>query len=213
MPGSPDLPEYPAEIRSLMRSAEARHITHGELLSAMARFFSNASEKEARLLPALAEHPCTDVQSVARWIIEQNQKAVSLIRDLEQNRRASPLQPGVRVRLGGGYTAVYAAPCWLHGYDCFKGTFVDFADCGPGRMPAAIVKLDEPVILRDGVANYALLRLRYVANWVESETIGVHLVESLPANFPAWFAAHPHGSEHETHAWYEIEPAENPSGA
>src|ERR1700722_864278 len=55
-----------------------------------------------------------------------------LSRNFEYVRENSPLRPGMRLELFGGYD-YYSSngnPWWLNGRDCYRGTFLGFGSCG-----------------------------------------------------------------------------------
>ncbi len=123
--------------------------------------------------------------------------------------RTSPLQPGTRLFLSGGYTAAFSPAWWLNGRKNYGATFVGFADRGAGKMPVGLVQLDCEIDLTEGCGlrhkgRFALLTLRHVTNWTETETVTVHVVEVLPEDAAAFYASHPFGTEIETHATYSI---------
>src|SRR5262249_35390173 len=131
----------------------------------------------------------------------------------------SQLQPGTRLSLGGGYQGctAYSPPWWLNGRTNYNATFIAFAECGAGKMPVALVELDNEIDMTEGgglrhKGLYAVLRLLHVANWDETETVTVHVVETLPEDVEAFYSSHPFGTEIETHATYTIaeDRAENP---
>src|SRR5262249_23661282 len=131
------------------------------------------------------------------------------IQDIEQVRRTSPLRPGTRLSLSGGYTAAYSRPWWLGGRENYRATFIAFAERGAGKMPVALVELDAEIDLTEGKGQrhrgrFALLSLSSVANWSVAETVTVHVVESLPDDVEAFYPSHPFGTEVETHATYAI---------
>lgn len=87
---------------------------------------------------------------------------------------------------------------------------MEFVSRGEGKMPAALVELDEELDLtEDGgqhhKGRFALLKLAYVADWEATETIVVHIVESVPDDVTVFYADGPF--EIEARATYRIAPA------
>ncbi len=93
--------------------------------------------------------------------------------NLDYIRLNSPLQPGVRLELFGGYDyySTDGKPWRLNGQDCYRATFLRFASRGENTIPAGLVEFDE-VIERPGYKG----------------RIGV-LLASFGSNFVAWLAA------------------------
>lgn len=161
------------------------------------------------MLGQLSEHSDESVRGVAEEIREMIHRSEEQIKDIDQIRRTSPLQPGVALFLGGGYDSAYSEPFWLNGREYYKATFIDFVPCGADKMPAAFVELENEIDLTEGSGlrhkgRYALLKLRYVADWAETETVKVHIVEALPADVEAFYSSHLFGTEIESHASYKI---------
>lgn len=128
---------------------------------------------------------------------------------IDHIRTASPLQPGIALYLYGGYDSAYSKSWWLDGREYYKATFIDFVHCGTEMMPAAFVELENEIDMTEGSGlrhkgRYALLKLRYVADWAETETVKVHIVETLPADVEEYYLSHPFGTEIESHATYKI---------
>ena len=188
---------------------EQGRITCGELLNKIANFCWQHPAERDNALDHLSEHPNESVQGVAHDIREMIRQAEEQIKDIDHIRRTSPLQPDVALFLYGGYDSAYSASWWLNGREYYKATFRDFVHRGANKMPAALVELEEEIDLTEGTdlrhrGRYALLKLRYVADWCETETVQVHIIDALPADGEAFYASHPFGTEIESHATYRI---------
>lgn len=136
-----------------------------------------------------------------------------LSKDLDYVRQNSPLRPGMRVELFGGYD-YYSSdgkPRWLNGRDCYRAEFLGFASCGEDTIPVGLVEFDEPVELPGHKGRYGILRTSYSSHgfaWGETEdTVEVHLTEALPEDFAAIRSDLTADSAAETHATYRVEAA------
>jgi hypothetical protein len=110
------------------------------------------------------------------------------------------LVPGIRVRLGGGYDM---EPEWMCGRDWHCGTFEVFMP-GQGDMPAAVVRLDEPITVRGLTGSVVVLELRYVgAEWRARETVHVELCDFEPEPVP--WPRRRQGKRVESHATIDLE--------
>ena len=157
----------------------------------------------------LHQHSSERVRLIGRDLQRLLRQREEQIKDVERISRTSPLQPGTRLILSGGYTAAYSPPWWLNGRKNYNATFIAFAERDAGKMPVALVELDSEIDMTEGgglrhKGRYALLRLLHVANWDKAETVTVHVVETLPEDVEAFYSAHPFGTEIETHASYAI---------
>jgi hypothetical protein len=193
----------------LVDKYENGFFTAGELLDKLCEFCRQHPAERDELLDHLLEHSIERVRNVAQEIREMILLEESRIKDIDHLRVASPLQPGVALFLYGGYDSAYSESWWLNGRQYYLATFIDFVRCGADKMPAAFVELEEEVDMTEGAGlrhrgRYALLKLRYVANWDETETVQVHIVDSLPADVEAYYASHPFGTEIESHATYRL---------
>lgn len=167
-----------------------------EALAVLAQRMATHKEESVR-------HVATDIQD----IIERRANRVMAITEIE---KTSPLHPGVKLRLDGGYES--NNPWWLNGNDSYRATFVRFASRRANEMPVALVELEQEINMVEGSGlqhhgKYALLKLKYVADWGATETVTVHLVECFPHDVVAFYQCHPLGSEIESHATYRIATA------
>jgi hypothetical protein len=188
---------------------EAGEFTSGELLNEISKFCWNHPAEREQVLDDLSRNPFEAVQSVVQEVRDSIRQDEERIKDIDQLRRTSPLQPGVALILFGGYDSAYSESWWLNGRRHYKATFIDFVHRGADKMPAAFVKLEEEIDLTEASGqlhkgSYALLKLRYVADWRDTETVGVHIVDALPADVEAFYSSHPFGTEIESHATYRI---------
>jgi hypothetical protein len=218
-----DRGEFSRELRSATVAALQSSSSVSELLVLHERGAVTALEIEEALwahchdkpvlaleiTKALQQHPSEVAHSIGHGLERSLRRRQEQLKDVDLIRGTSPLQPGARLILSGGYTAAFSQPWWLNGGESYKATFVGFAERGYDKMPAAMVKLDceidmtEESGLRHRGQN-ALLSLLHVANWVRTEIVTVHVVESLPEDVEAFYSTHPFGTEIETHARYAI---------
>lgn len=196
------------EIDYLVRQLDRRIIQWNEFTQSVLRYTYTNTNRAAEVLEKLNEHKDhanddvrRSVEEARKMIFEQE----NLVRDITAIRRTSPLQPGVRVRVGGGYTAAYSAPTWLGGRDHAMATFLDFVERGRGKMPGAVVEFDEPIEVATLKGKYGILTLRYVADWIDSETVAVHITDLAPEAIKEFALTLSESSEVETHAYYRIE--------
>jgi hypothetical protein len=197
----------------LIRALDRGFITSTEFVSHAQRLAGGSAADAAELLDrlgSLSSHSNEWVRSGAADAIQGVQEAArrraEQIKDIEVVRRTSPLQPGTRVALGGGYSAAFGPPSWLGGRDQYTATFLGFAQYRPDIMPVAHVEFDDEVALPRVRGRYGLLRLLYVANWAATETVVVHILESLPEDIGPFCGMPPDPlpSEVETHATYRV---------
>jgi hypothetical protein len=188
---------------------ECGELSYYEMLNELCKFCWRYPAERDKLFDYLLEYPMEKVNEVALEIQEMIRNSEKQSNDLNQIRKTSPLQPGVVLFLGGGYDAAYSNPWWLNGQTYYRATFKDFVDRGADKMPAAFIELEEEIDLTEGSGlrhwgRFALLKLTFVANWDETETVQVHIVDALPADVEAFYSAHDFGSEIESHATYRI---------
>ena len=104
---------------------------------------------------------------------------------------------GDRIRLFGGYDDL----SWLGGRNDVRGVVEDLVP-GENDVPAAVVKLDEALHIRQTHGRWVVLHLRYVgATW---QNVGIVHVELLEARPPAMPRYRPTGAHIESHATYEL---------
>lgn len=87
------------------------------------------------------------------------------------------LRTGDRVRLSGGYDM---EPPWLSGVAAVEGTVASFIP-GQNKQPAAVIKLDVPLVAKGATGDTLVLELRYEgATWGAMETVHVELCDFTP---------------------------------
>jgi len=183
------------------------HITREEVYSEIWQY---CPDNDIRVIVArrMMGHSDQWVRIIGTSILEMLEYIENLVTDIKVIEKTSPLQPGVRLRLDGGYNGSYS--WWLDGKKCYLATFIRFVERASGEMPAAFVELDDEIDMTEGSGRrhhgkYALIRLRLYAEWKETETIVVHIVEQLPDDIVEFYKTLPKYSEFETHATYRIE--------
>lgn len=203
--------EHPSEgfVSAVLARYRAGEMTRDEVVEAVLRRCHEQPAAAAALVRILRQHPEESARGVGGDVQELLRRRAQQVKDIEQIRRSSPLRPGSRLALGGGYTAAYSRPWWLNGRECYLATFIDFAARGAGEMPVARVALDDEIDMveaggRRHRGRHALLKLLHVADWAATETVTVHVVESLPDDVGAFYAVHPFGTEIESHATYTL---------
>ncbi|HEY3301856.1 MAG TPA: hypothetical protein VGJ90_13880 [Methylophilaceae bacterium] len=107
------------------------------------------------------------------------------------------LKVGDRIRLSGGYDM---EPKWLAGNDCYFGAIIEFI-LGQNQTPAAVVKLDQPIIFDDTTSDIVILELRYEGSkWSKKETVHIELCDFMPQ--AASWKSRKQGNWVESHATY-----------
>ncbi|WP_144972869.1 hypothetical protein [Bremerella volcania] len=160
------------------------------------------------LIQKIEKHPESWVRDIAEDLKDTLQRIRDRITDLDEIERSSPLKPGARIFLTGGYE--HPEPWWLAGRDGYWGTFVRFAPASEGAMPIAFVKLDQEIHRIEAVGTRhegvcALLRLTGVAaKWESSGTVTIHVVQEFPQDVATFYDEHPFGTELEWGATYQL---------
>ena len=199
------------EFEQLIRQRERGFIAGNEFVEKVFYYVWRYPDQRSDVANQLANHPDAAIREALASIQDLFGRIEEQIRDVTQIRRSSPLRPGSRLVLDGGYDV--ARPFWLNGREYYAATFIQFAECGSSKMPVALVELDEEVDVTEASGlrhrgRYAILRLRYLGNWTASETVTVHIVEVLPQDLEAFYSSHPFGTEIESHATYRIAMAD-----
>lgn len=104
------------------------------------------------------------------------------------------LEVGDRVLVSGGYEA---NPGWLGGRDGLPGTIERFIP-GQGRVPAAVVRTDDPVAAGGVTGSILVMELRWVdATWHSGAVAHIELCDFQPEARPwqerrqgAWVESH-----------------------
>jgi len=192
----------------LIELHEAGHITRQEVMNEIWNHLAADVDRLKTVARRMANHHEQWVRETAAEIQSSITRRENRVTDISDIIRISPLQPGVRIRLDGGYER--SNPWWLNGNAYYSATFVRFVSRGADEMPVAFVELDRDVQMIEGSGlqhrgKYALLKLLHIADWDAEETVTVHVVEALPHDVAAFYASHPFGTEIESHATYRIE--------
>jgi hypothetical protein len=136
----------------------------------------------------------------------------TLSKDLDFIRQNSPLRPGVRLELFGGYD-FYSSdgkPWWLDGRDCYRATFLHFAPRGEGTIAAGVVEFDEALHVGEYKGRFGVLLTSYSVSspaWLTPEdTVVVYVAESLPQDVSSYrFDGRASPDPVETHATYRLQ--------
>ena len=108
------------------------------------------------------------------------------------------LQLGDRLELSGGYDP---GSMWLSEKDAVYGTVAKFIP-GQNIPPAALIKLDEPLLTEGVTGEFVVLELRYRgAEWSQTETVHVELCDFEPEQ--ARWQDRRQGKWVESHATYK----------
>lgn len=198
------------EFHRVIRAWDEDRLTLGELLNEMMAQLGRLPSPEAyAAVEELSAHPDADIREAAlecRGLMRH----AELSKDIEYIRKNSPLEPGARLELFGGYDyySSEGKPWWLGGKECYRATFIGFASYGEGTIPAALVEFDDIVDVPGHKGRFGILRTSYGPRsfaWEEPEdVVEVHVTETLPEDLAsirhrltADFAA-------ETHATYRL---------
>lgn len=204
-----------SSINEVLAVYEAGLATSGEVLDALSRHCGENPAVGDEIVRRLAQHRLEAVRGMGREIERLRRQRDEQVTDVAVIRRTSPLKPGVRLSIGRGYTAAYEPQWWLNGREGYRGTFRGFVPREAGKMPVAVVELDEEIDLSDGrgrrhKGRYALLKLLTVADWTEQEVVTVHVVDAPPEDVAAFYLGDPLATAIETHATYVIEAGDRP---
>jgi hypothetical protein len=200
------------EFAELIRAWEEKSLTYLELFDRMTQ--------QVWKLPAAARHAALDELSVhadedvsraaaeCRVLLHHGE----LSRNLDHIRQTSPLRPGVRLALFGGYDyyATDGKPGWLNGRECYRATFLRFAARGEDVVPAGLVEFDEVIDLPGHKGRYGILLSSYGTDFVAwSQTEGnvvVYVTQALREDVSSFrFDGRVSPDPIETHATYRVE--------
>jgi hypothetical protein len=202
----------PKEFNDLVRLLERGIITGGEFFNKMSDYIEKlpSGEKDAAM-EALATNADDRIRQAA-LDIEAFRKNEGLSKNLEFVRQTSPLRPGVRLQLFGGYDNFLPddKPWWLNGRTFYEATFVGFVSHGENTIPACFVEFDETIELPGHHGRYGVLFGSYsnlAPAWAETEDapVAVHVVESLPEDSNEVRLLRDAAAT-ETHATYRVVP-------
>lgn len=193
-------------VARLSKSMERGLFTQSEFVSKLHGYICNSADAEDEL-DSLLDHANADIRDAATQVLKWVYARKTQAKEIGKIRQTSPLQPATRICLSGGYTAAYSSPLWLNGKEFLRATFVDFIDRGADRMPSALIRFDDELDFGRIKGHYALLTLLHVANWIETETVTVCIIDHPPQVTSS--AIKPSaGVEVESHATYVIESDE-----
>lgn len=204
-----------AQLQQLVKHQERGVIASNEFVDKFVTVITQFPQCKVDALILICDHPSEAVQGTLASVVdllrrcEESEKS----KDLNHVILTSPLQPGIRITLSGGYTAAYEPPAWLGGREHVGATFVRFAQGKAGSTPVAFVAIEEPIAVAEESGRFALLKLLSGGSWGESETVVVHLVDGLPSDVDAFYKADPfpYPNAVETHATYRVAEAEEDS--
>jgi hypothetical protein len=198
------------EIGRLIRSLD--YLTSGEFYDRMMDYLQKlALADRPAALEALSAHANEDVRkAVSEFQIIKRHEEQS--KNPDYVRRNSPLHPGVRLEMFGGYDhySSQGKPWWLNGQDCYMATFLNFTSYDENAFPAALVEFDEVITLPGHNGRYGVLfathgLLESIA-WGQTEAVvEVHLTEKLPEDLASLQSYRNSASAIETHATYRVE--------
>jgi hypothetical protein len=195
-------------VGELIALYDAGHITRLEVFDNVWQHCAADANMLETIVERMAKHHEQWVRETAADIQSSITRRENRVTDISEIMKSSPLQPGIRIRLDGGYEP--HDPWWLNGNEYYSATFVRFASRGADEMPVAFVEFDQEIRMIEGSGlqhhgRYALLKLLHVASWDATETVTVHVVEQFPDDVAAYYESRPFGSEIESHATYRLE--------
>ena len=167
------------------------------------------AEKRA-VLTALSAHANEDIRKAA-FELEAMVRYGELSKDFDYVRENSPLHPGIRLQLFGGYDydSSGGKPWWLNGRICYTATFLGFASYDENTSPAGLVEFDEVIEVPGHKGRYGVLLTSYGpdhAAWERSEgLVTVHVTEAPPEDLSFLQSFRASAFAIETHATYRIE--------
>jgi hypothetical protein len=201
-----------AELARLIDDWEDGSLAQSEFFERMSQcLWPLAPAAKEAALAALSAHANEGVRKAASecGLFSRNE---ALSRDLDHVRRNSPLRPGVRLALFGGYDyhSSGGKPYWLNGRTCYRATFLRFAPRDEDLIPAGLVEFDEAIDMPGHTGRYGVLLSTYGMDFVawalpEAEVV-VYLTEVLPKDLRVFrFDGRAFPDPIETHATYRIE--------
>jgi hypothetical protein len=185
------------EIHRLIRAWEENYFT--------------SLEFQDRVLGQLRELPAAEVVRNVAVEFRSLQRHEALSKDIDYVRRISPLRPGIRLELFGGYDyyATEGKPAWLNGRECYRATFLDFASYGENTIPVALVEFDEVIEVFGQKGRYGVLFGTFGFDsvvWGQTDdVVAVYVCEALPEDLTLIRFFRASDSVIETHATCRIE--------
>jgi hypothetical protein len=137
------------------------------------------------------------------WISDSRQSGPDLIAAISSLRYhghmiSDVLTAGDRIELSGGYDF---EPAWLGERSSLKGKVESFIP-GQNDLPAAVIVLDEPLIVEGTSGRTLVLEQRYVgATWALTGVVHVELCDFIPE--PKRWQDRRQGKWVESHAQYK----------
>ncbi len=200
------------EIDELIRNWEEESFTSSEFSARMMNcLWALPAFERNSALEHLSAHADENVRQVAsEWQAFARQRELST--NLDYVRRHSPLRPGVRLVLFGGYDyyATEGKPAWLNGRECYRATFLRFASRGDDMIPAGLVEFDEQIESLGHNGRFGIMLTSYGPNsfaWEQPEDdVVVYVTIALPDDVSSFrFDGRATPDPIETHAIYRIE--------
>jgi hypothetical protein len=200
------------ELAVLLRDWEQEELAYSEFFDRMMqRLWPLAPAARRAALEALSVHADENVRQAASECGSfLRQEALS--RDIDHVRRNSPLRPGVRLALFGGYdySSSDGKPYWLDGRDCYRATFLGFASRGDDVIPAGLVEFDEAIDISRHKGRYGILLSTYGSDftaWSQREAdVVVYVTQALPEDISSFrFDGRSFPNPIETHATYRLQ--------
>ena len=197
------------KFHHLIRLWERECLASNEFFDQMLDHLQKLPVPEKRAtVEALAAHVNPDIRRMAaEFQVILHHKELS--RNPDYVRQHSPLRPGTRLELFGGYDyySTRGKPWWLNGREYYQAIFLGFAFRGENMILAGLVEFDEVIDVPGHKGRYGILLAGYSSlsvAWGQTEdTVAVYLVEALPEDLAA--ASFSYDSAIETHATYRVE--------
>jgi hypothetical protein len=199
------------EIHQLIRAWEENYFTSLEFQDrVLGQLRELPAAEQHSMLESLSAHADEVVRNVALEF-RQLQRHEALSKDIDYVRRNSPLRPGIRLELFGGYDyyASEGKPAWLNGRECYKATFLGFTSYGEDTIPVALVEFDELIEVFGQKGRYGILFGTYASDWVAwsqtDDVVAVCVKEALPEDVTLIRSFRASDAVVETHATCRIE--------
>src|SRR6266849_2432740 len=126
----PRLMDSHKEPNQLIRLWERGDLSQCELFARTWEHLWNFPEQKDDVLDTLSRHPDEGVREVVPQVQALLRRCAEQIKDIDHIRRTSPLQPGTRLLLRGGFEAGCSNGIpnawWLNGRKFYKATFIRF---------------------------------------------------------------------------------------
>jgi hypothetical protein len=192
-------------LAQLLREYEQEKLTVNEVIDRLWGYAcEDPSAGKAQLL-GLLNHPDKILRGEAARLLRDVEAWENRTTDLTEIQTTSPLKPGAKVELSGGYWPE-DAPWRQLGKNCIDGVSQGFRSAGAKRMPVAVIKLPSRITVtlprqspQHGI--FCILKLPYATSTWDSREgneaepsnaiVEVYLVENVPDDMEVFFLQKP----------------------